>query len=69
MTAYADFPWIHSRIGYHTHHTASFLPWHRYFLHIYESTLRSKCGYEGGLVYWDWTLDWEVTGVEPGLRC
>ena len=56
-TAYDDFPWIHSRVGYFTHNSAPFLPWHRYFLHVYENTLREKCGYEGGLVYWDWTLD------------
>jgi tyrosinase len=46
-------------VGYYTHDSAPFLPWHRYFLHIYETTLRSKCNYTGSLVYWDWTLDWE----------
>ena len=56
-TAYEDFPWIHSHVGYSTHGSAPFLPWHRYFLHIYETTLREKCGYGGSLVYWDWTLD------------
>lgn len=56
-TAYDDWPWIHSHVGYATHHSATFLPWHRYFLHLYETTLRDKCGYDGGLVYWDWTLD------------
>ncbi|TKA52283.1 hypothetical protein B0A55_13183, partial [Friedmanniomyces simplex] len=56
-TAYDDFPWIHSHVGYFTHNSAPFLPWHRYFLHIYERTLREQCGYERGLVYWDWTLD------------
>lgn len=56
-TCYDDFPWIHSHVGYYTHNSAPFLPWHRYFLHIYESTLKEKCGYKGSLVYWDWTLD------------
>ena len=64
-TAYDDFPWIHSRVGYFTHHSAPFLPWHRYFLHIYETTLRDKCGYSGTLVYWDWTLDWEALENSP----
>lgn len=57
-SAYDDWPWIHSHLGYSTHHSATFLPWHRYFLHLYETTLRDNCGYKGGLVYWDWTLDY-----------
>lgn len=65
MTAYDDFSWIHSRIGYFTHGSAPFLPWHRYFLHLYETTLRAKCGYEGSLVYWDWTLDWDKLEDSP----
>ena len=58
-TSYEDFPWIHSHVGYYTHNSAPFLPWHRYFLHIYETTLREQCNFTGELVYWDWTLDWE----------
>lgn len=54
---YGDWPYVHSHVGYYTHHSAPFLPWHRYFLHIYETTLRSECGFKGELVYWDWTLD------------
>lgn len=64
-TAYSDFPWIHSRVGYFTHSSAPFLPWHRYFLHVYETTLREKCGYEGSLVYWDWTLDSDAVEKSP----
>lgn len=52
-----DFPWIHAHIGYSTHHSAAFLPWHRYFLQLYHDTLRTRCNYTGELVYWDWTLD------------
>ena len=56
---YSDFPYIHSHLGYATHHNAPFLPWHRYLLHVYETALRDKCGYSlSGLVYWDWTLEW-----------
>lgn len=54
---YSDFPYIHAHVGYRTHSSASFLPWHRYFLHIYEQTLRRRCGYEGRIPYWDWTRD------------
>ncbi|KAK3075302.1 hypothetical protein LTR53_001503 [Teratosphaeriaceae sp. CCFEE 6253] len=64
-TAYDDFPWIHSHVGFYTHNSAPFLPWHRYFLHIYESTLRNQCGYKGSLVYWDWTLDSEALERSP----
>ena len=64
-TSYDDFPWVHSHVGYITHHSASFLPWHRYFMHIYENTLRDKCGYNGGLVYWDWTLDSDKLEESP----
>jgi len=64
-TLYEDFPWIHSHAGYYTHNSASFLPWHRYFLHIYEKTLRKKCGFKGELVYWDWTQDWEDLAHAP----
>ncbi|KAK3110229.1 hypothetical protein LTR53_015693, partial [Teratosphaeriaceae sp. CCFEE 6253] len=64
-TAYDDFPWIHSHVGFYTHNSAPFLPWHRYFLHIYESTLRDQCGYKGSLVYWDWTLDSEAVERSP----
>lgn len=65
MTAYDNFPWIHSRVGYFTHNSAAFLPWHRYFLHIYETTLREICGYEGSLAYWDWTLDYRALEHSP----
>ncbi|KAK0264910.1 hypothetical protein B0A54_16166 [Friedmanniomyces endolithicus] len=64
-TAYDDYPWIHSHVGYFTHNSAPFLPWHRYFLHIYEKTLREECGYTGSLVYWDWTLDSEALEGSP----
>ena len=64
-TVYDDFPWIHSHVGYYTHNSAPFLPWHRYFLHIYEATLRDRCNYSGGLMYWDWTLDSDALERSP----
>ena len=33
------------------HNTAAFLPWHRYFIHVYEKTLREHCAYSGHLTY------------------
>jgi hypothetical protein len=31
------------------HDAAPFLAWHRYFVHIYETTLKSECGYMGSM--------------------
>ncbi|KAK6065103.1 hypothetical protein SCUP515_11410 [Seiridium cupressi] len=57
-TLHDEFAYIHSKIGNYSHETAPFLPWHRYFIHIYEKTLKQRCQYEGTLPYWDWTRDW-----------
>ncbi|WQF83004.1 Putative tyrosinase copper-binding domain, di-copper centre-containing domain superfamily [Colletotrichum destructivum] len=62
---YHDFPRLHSVVGGDSHNTALFLPWHRYLLHVYENELRSTCGYNGSLTYWDWSLDWESLADSP----
>ncbi|PWY74371.1 Di-copper centre-containing protein [Aspergillus heteromorphus CBS 117.55] len=63
-TLYDDFPWIHATSGSFSHHAAAFLSWHRYFIQVFEDTLREDCGYQGTLVYWDWSLDWNnLTGA------
>ena len=36
---------------YEAHDTAAFLPWHRYFIHVYEEALREQCSYSGHLTY------------------
>ncbi|KAH9904286.1 hypothetical protein F4778DRAFT_731979 [Xylariomycetidae sp. FL2044] len=54
---YDDFPWVHSQLNLQIHFVASFLPWHRYFVHLYEYALRNDCAYTGPMPYWDWTLD------------
>nr|POE72837.1 tyrosinase ustq [Quercus suber] len=66
-TSYDDFPWMHSHVGRATRHASPYLPWHRYFLHVYETALRDKCGYTGGLVYWDWTRDAAALEKSPVL--
>ena len=38
------------------HFTGRFLPWHRLYLHTMEGLLKDKCGYEGYMTYWDWTI-------------
>ncbi|KAF4633193.1 hypothetical protein G7Y89_g4922 [Cudoniella acicularis] len=60
-TLYDDFSYIHALVFDEVHikgdfTTAAFLPWHRYFIHLYELALK-ECGYGGPLLYWDWTLD------------
>lgn len=61
-TLFDDFPRIHYAMdrqseealqrGWHVliyvlvHFVASFLPWHRWFVHVYESALKD-CGYKG----------------------
>lgn len=35
------------------------LPWHRYYLHLYETALRDECGYNGYLPYWNWSKYFE----------
>lgn len=39
------------------HFSASFLPWHRASLHIYESLLTRKCGLTIPIPYWNWEID------------
>ncbi|KAH6682247.1 monooxygenase [Plectosphaerella plurivora] len=54
---YDDFPYAHAHLALPViHFVASFLPWHRYFVHVYEKALQD-CGYKGVATYWDWTLD------------
>ncbi|ORY67562.1 uncharacterized protein BCR38DRAFT_427482 [Pseudomassariella vexata] len=56
-TLYDDFPYVHNQLNSQIHFVASFLPWHRWFVHIYETALRSECGYTSPMPFWDWTLD------------
>lgn len=62
-----DFAWTHYRIGYVAHDAACFLSWHRWFLVLFERSLRDTCGYLGPLPYWDWTLDWRQPEQAPVL--
>ncbi|KAI1662918.1 Di-copper centre-containing protein [Daldinia decipiens] len=59
-TQYDDFPFVHNALNNDIHFVASFLPWHRYYVHIYEQALK-ECGYTGAAAYWDWTLDSDDT--------
>jgi tyrosinase len=39
------------------HFTGQFFPWHRWFVHVFEESLKNKCGYTGVSPYWNWTID------------
>lgn len=52
-----DFTWVHQRLANQIHGVAAFLPWHRYFVQLYENALRTECGYIGTALYWDWVAD------------
>lgn len=56
-TLHDDFAWVHNQLADEIHAVAAFLPWHRFFVHVYEQTLHSECGYEGTAMYWDWVKD------------
>ncbi|TEY24755.1 hypothetical protein BOTCAL_1364g00020 [Botryotinia calthae] len=62
---YDDFPYIHQQTAPTAHSAAPFLPWHRYFIHVYEDALRNECSYKGDLPYWDWSADWKDFANSP----
>ncbi|KAH0429210.1 tyrosinase central domain containing protein [Colletotrichum camelliae] len=49
-----DFVVIHIQSTLFIHYTGNFMPWHRWFVHLYEKALRDECGYTGYQPYWDW---------------
>ncbi|KAK0619557.1 hypothetical protein B0T14DRAFT_391676, partial [Immersiella caudata] len=59
-TLYDDFGYVHAQLTMPApvHGEPVFLPWHRYFVQVYEDALRSECGYTGAAMYWDWAADW-----------
>ncbi|KAI0082073.1 Di-copper centre-containing protein [Panus rudis PR-1116 ss-1] len=56
-TFYDDFVYMHMDLNTHIHFTGLFLPWHRWYIQVYETALREKCGFKGASPYWDWSKD------------
>ncbi|KAJ7865547.1 Di-copper centre-containing protein [Mycena leptocephala] len=55
---YDDFVYIHMQhLNTHIHFTGLFLPWHRWYVHVYEVALKTKCNFRGTSPYWNWTID------------
>ncbi|KAJ7713461.1 Di-copper centre-containing protein [Mycena olivaceomarginata] len=52
-----DIVYAHMNLNHRIHWNGLFLPWHRWYLFLFDSLLRSHCGYRGPLPYWDWTKD------------
>ncbi|KAG9230673.1 hypothetical protein BJ875DRAFT_537007 [Amylocarpus encephaloides] len=63
-TLYDDFSYIHNQLNLHIHGVAQFLPWHRYFIHVYEAALKD-CGYTGVAMYWDWAKASAAPASDP----
>ncbi|GIJ81712.1 hypothetical protein Asppvi_000212 [Aspergillus pseudoviridinutans] len=49
-----DFVATHINYTSHIHNNGIFLPWHRHFLHLFETALRTECAYNGSIPYWNW---------------
>ncbi|EJT97271.1 Di-copper centre-containing protein [Dacryopinax primogenitus] len=54
---YDDFSYAHAVMDSTAHFKPYFLPWHRWFLHLFDSKLRSTCAYTGPTPFWDWSQD------------
>jgi tyrosinase len=54
---YDELSFAHNKLHDTAHIIEYFLPWHRWFLNLFDKKLRSTCGYTGPTPYWDWTLD------------
>jgi tyrosinase len=56
--SYDDFTWTHINNHRFSHGTPEFLPWHRWFIHVFETQLMTAANdCTMTLPYWDWELD------------
>ncbi|QRW25592.1 tyrosinase [Rhizoctonia solani] len=56
-THYDDWVYLHVDSNQATHVVSQFFPWHRWYLHAFETDMKNTCGFNGTMPYWDWTLD------------
>ncbi|KAK1828716.1 hypothetical protein QBC39DRAFT_415884 [Podospora conica] len=64
-----EFAFIHAILSntdtpIHIHGVPAFLPWHRFFLRVYEDALHD-CGYTGPALYWDFVHDAPAPSRSP----
>lgn len=59
----------HINYTLHTHLSGLFLPWHRHFIHLWETALRDECGYKGFLPYDTPPTAWiaKLTNADIGI--
>ncbi|CAI6305306.1 unnamed protein product [Periconia digitata] len=50
---YEDLVRLHQQVTDQVHDNAKFLVWHRYFVWVFEDILRSECGFDRALPWWD----------------
>ncbi|KAK9420771.1 hypothetical protein SUNI508_00862 [Seiridium unicorne] len=54
---FEDLVAVHSQMTNSIHMVAQFLPWHRYYVHVFELLLREECSYTGPMTWWNEALD------------
>ena len=54
---YEELVYAHQQQHMAIHQAASFLPWHRYYTHLFSRLLRQECGYQAPFPWWDETKD------------
>lgn len=52
---YEDLVSLHQNLTPNVHGNAKFLIWHRYYLWMFEDIMRSECGFDRALPWWDET--------------
>lgn len=52
---YEDLVSLHQNLTPNIHGNAKFLLWHRYYLWMFEDIMRSECGFDRALPWWDET--------------
>ncbi|OTA98085.1 hypothetical protein M426DRAFT_326266 [Hypoxylon sp. CI-4A] len=57
QSRYEDIVSVHQQLTPNIHQRAVFLPWHRYYVSIFESIMREECGFDRAFPWWDETLD------------
>jgi len=50
---YEDLVRLHQTLTPNVHDNAKFLIWHRYFVWVFEDIMRSECGFDRALPWWD----------------
>ncbi|KAI4869846.1 Di-copper centre-containing protein [Hypoxylon rubiginosum] len=57
QSRYEDLVSVHQQLTPDIHQRAVFLPWHRYYVWVFESLMREECGFDRAFPWWDETID------------